>query len=206
MPASFALSASFRHRSAPLKDLDVTFAMSIAIGTFDSYVKAGQQVLKKRLGQTNSKHHKKQWKIQKVVREDFPLMRYIRRFCFAHLPATEVHCRRRRLHKPQTVSLTVLRALAVHPSHVTKCLGLTWASHTLHHTFGDTLVLHGVCGLQTMCPQYISLAKMGCHFGSRIRTLILQDQRFSKSFKGFCGCNPLTFFDLCRNGGFALRF
>ena len=32
-----------------------------------------------------------------------------------------------------------------------------------------------------MCPQYISLAKMGCHFGSRIRTLILQDQRLSKS-------------------------
>ena len=31
-----------------------------------------------------------------------------------------------------------------------------------------------------MCPQYISLAKMGCHFGSRIRTLILQDQRLSK--------------------------
>ena len=30
------------------------------------------------------------------------------------------------------------------------------------------LVLHGVCGLQTMCPQYISLAKMACHFGSRI--------------------------------------
>ena len=46
--------------------------------------------------------------------------------------------------------------------------------------FDDTLILHGVCGLQTMCPQYISLAKMGCHFGSRIRTLILQDQRLSK--------------------------
>ena len=46
--------------------------------------------------------------------------------------------------------------------------------------FDDTLVLHGVCGLQTMCPQYISLAKMGCHFGSRIRTLILQDQRLLK--------------------------
>ena len=46
--------------------------------------------------------------------------------------------------------------------------------------FDDTLVLHGVCRLQTMCPQYISLAKMGCHFGSRIRTLILQDQRLSK--------------------------
>ena len=44
----------------------------------------------------------------------------------------------------------------------------------------DDLILHGVCGLQTMCPQYISLAKMGCHFGSRIRTLILQDQRLSK--------------------------
>ena len=36
-----------------------------------------------------------------------------------------------------------------------------------------------------MCPQYISLAKMGCHFGSRIRTLILQDQRLSKSSKVF---------------------
>ena len=59
----------------------------------------------------------------------------------------------------------------------------------------ENLVLHGVCGLQTMCPQYISLAKMGCHFGSRIRTLILQDRRLSKSFKGFCGCNPLTCFD-----------
>ena len=56
------------------------------------------------------------------------------------------------------------------------------------------LVLHGVCGLQTMCPQYISLAKMGCHFGSRIRTLILQDQRLLKSLPGFCGCNPRTCF------------
>ena len=67
------------------------------------------------------------------------------------------------------------------------------SGHSKHYII--TLVLHGVCGLQTMCPQYISLAKMGCHFGSRIRTLILQDQRLSKSFKGFCGCNPLTCFD-----------
>ena len=55
--------------------------------------------------------------------------------------------------------------------------------------FDDTLILHGVCGLQTMCPQYISLAKLGCHFGSRIRTLILQDQRLSKPTLHF-------FFDL----------
>ena len=61
-----------------------------------------------------------------------------------------------------------------------KLLPCCWFFFYFGLMFDDTLVLHGVCGLQTMCPQYISLAKMGCHFGSRIRTLILQDQRLSK--------------------------
>ena len=40
------------------------------------------------------------------------------------------------------------------------------ACGALYSTKIVILVLHGVCGLQTVCLQYISLAKMACHFGS----------------------------------------
>ena len=53
-----------------------------------------------------------------------------------------------------------------HCHHSEKSGGLCFCFSYFGLMFGDTLVLHGVCGLQTMCLQYMSLAKMACHFGS----------------------------------------